>query len=249
MLLISSCAFLCGDLTPAIFSPMPMPKPAAPPISAPNGPPIWNPIAAPPAVPSAVPVHVPRLLPSSPCCASIGAARQHRGPGHATYTRDLAAGISGLDVVAVFIRAVGRIRRAPLEAAPVRALEVADDSRQATRPVPTCRATARPAEQHRQRIESARPARRPIQRRRARRCTGPISAASSPRSGSIATGGRARRRVIRPADPGSTASRSGAATRAAAEQHCHRVEPDTTGTPRSRGVAARPHRCAHLGRR
>src|ERR1035438_6790571 len=71
MLLMSSCASLCGDLTPAIISPMPMPKPAAPPISAPNGPPIWNPMAAPPAVPSAVPVHVPRLFPSSPCCASI----------------------------------------------------------------------------------------------------------------------------------------------------------------------------------
>src|ERR1039457_6103696 len=64
MLLMSSCASLCGDLTPAIISPMPMPKPAAPPISAPNGPPIWNPIAAPPAVPSAVPVHVPRLFPT-----------------------------------------------------------------------------------------------------------------------------------------------------------------------------------------
>src|ERR1019366_791858 len=45
-----------------------------------------------------------------------GAARQQRGPGHATYTRDLAAGVSCLDVVAVFIRAVDRIRRAPIEA-------------------------------------------------------------------------------------------------------------------------------------
>jgi hypothetical protein len=205
------------------------------------GPPIWNPMAAPPAVPSAVPVHVPRLFPSSPCCASIVPPRQQRRASHATYSGDLAAGISGLDVVAVFICAIGRIRRAPLETPPVRALEVTDDSRQTARPAPTSRAAARTAEQHRQRIESARPARYPIQRRRPRRCAGPISRRQQPKERECShRWPRRRRRVLRPHGTRSTASRSEPLRVLPPNTHCHRVESDTTGTPRSGGNSRPP---------